>query len=332
MKQKRLHSIIQFIEKNWQSSGAWPDYIGIMRQILLTGQERTGAGGVEGPSGLESGIVWVDLQALCCQSVGGDPALTTPSTAAWYLLYAAAHIFDHLEDQDELPGGLAGYSPGELINAATGLLFSASLMLNELLAQQPQEDLRQVADQISRDFYISVLRMAGGQQRDMRTAEPSVDEWLAIAAAKSGSFFALACRCGARWGTNDSARIEHFGLFGNQLGVLLQLRDDISDLSPALLEGKRPAEFARSLAAAYARSVLPQEGKAEFSTLIQRLPSDPAVANDLIAMLDGCGTGLYLRAELERQRGIAKAALEAARPDQPAREVLMQLLNRLCEV
>lgn len=303
-----------------------------MRQILLTGQEETGAGGVEGPADLESGIVWVDLQALCCQSVGGDPALTTPSTAAWYLLYAAAHIFDHLEDQDELPVELTGHSPGELINAATGLLFSASLTLNDLLAQQHRADLRQVADQISRDFYISVLRMASGQQRDMRTAEPSLDEWLAIAAAKSGSFFALACRCGARWGTNDPARIEHFGLFGNQLGVLLQLQDDISDLSPALLEGKRPAEFARSLAAAYARSVLPPKGKVEFSTLIQRLSSDPAVANDLIAMLDGCGAGLYLRAELERQRGIAEAALEAAQPSTQGGEALWDLLDRLSEV
>lgn len=302
-----------------------------MRQIVSAGEGDTKDDPV-GSSQADSGIYWVDLQALCCQAAGGDPSRALPSTAAWYLLYAAAQIFDHLEDQDEFPAGLRGYAPGELINAATGLLFSASLALNDLRDQNHHEQLRQVADQISRDFYISVLRMAGGQQLNMRTAEPSVDEWLAIAAAKSGSFFALACRSGARWGTNDPQRIENFGRFGDRLGVLLQLRDDITDLSPALLEGKRPAEFARSLAAAYARSVLPPEGKAELSRLIQMLPSEPVAVQDLIALLDGCGAGVYLRAEIERQRGIGAAALEAARPDQPAREALMQLLNRLCEV
>lgn len=302
-----------------------------MRQIVLTGQEEKVAADSAFSATQDDPTSWLDLQALCCQAVGGDLALTIPATAAWYLLYAAAHLLDHLEDQDELPAALAGYSPGELINAATGLLFSACLALDDLFTAEYLEDIPRITRQISRDFSCSVLRMAGGQQRDMRTAEPSLEDWFEIAEAKSGSFFALACRSGARWGTADPGRIEGFGRFGNHLGVILQLRDDISDLSPALLSGKRPAEFGRSLAAAYARSVLPPDGKAQLSRLIQALPADSGASNDLVALLDSCGTALYLQMEIERQRGKALAALQAADPAQPARDALRGLLHGLVE-
>lgn len=330
MKHARLHSIIQFIEENWQESGAWPEYIEVMRQIVSAGEgEADTEDDLARPATADSGVNWVDLQALCCQAAGGDPSRTVPSAAAWYLLYAAAHVLDHLEDQDELPDALVRYSPGELINAATGLLFSASQILNGLYGDG---DSFVIARQISVDFYRSVLQMAGGQGRDMRIARPSIEEWLAIAAAKSGSSFALACRSGARWGTDNLARIEYFGRFGNQLGLILQLRDDISDLSPVLLAGSRSADFDRSLAAAYARSVLPLDQQAELACLIQALPVDPDAAKDLVALLDACGTALYLQAEIERQRGIALAALQDAVPAQPAGDALIDLLDRLCKV
>lgn len=303
-----------------------------MRQIVLSNQEAAGAESPAASAAQSDSTSWVDLQALCCQAAGGDPDRTIPATAAWYLLYAAAHLFDHMEDQDELPAALTEYSSGELLHAVTGLIFSASMALNDLLTDDYPADAQRIACRISRDFTYSVLRMAGGQQRDMRTVQPSIEEWFEIAGAKSGSFFALACRSGARWGTDDPERIDHFGRFGHQLGVILQLRDDITDLSPALLEGKRPQEFGRSLAAAYARSVLPPQGKAELSVLSQKLTSDPAAAKELIAFLDRCGAGLYLRAEIERLRGMAVTALQAARPAQPAGEALLDILNRLCKV
>ena len=70
-----------------------------------------------------------------------------------------------------------------------------------------------------------------GQHRDLSIEHLNLEHWSQIAAAKSGEFFSLACRSGARLGKIDQRRIAGYSTFGFHLGMMLQILDDLVDLS-----------------------------------------------------------------------------------------------------
>jgi hypothetical protein len=111
--------------------------------------------------------------------------------------------------------------------------------------------------------------------------------------------------------------------------MLVQLRDDITDIGPALLKGKSPQELNGSLAIAYAREVLPEAERERLSTCLQSLPAEPEAVQELVALLDRCRAGLYLQAEIVRVGGEGNSALELAEPIRPAGEKLADMLSEL---
>ena len=75
---------------------------------------------------------WVILPGLCCQAAGGKIESTLEISAAWLLLYTAAHTVDTIEDGDQDPRiDLLG-GTGAAINIANGLFLSATRLLNSL--------------------------------------------------------------------------------------------------------------------------------------------------------------------------------------------------------
>ena len=270
------------------------------------------------------------LPGLCCQAAGGDPGCAADLAAAWLLYYSAAHVFDSVEDQDQPEAWWAALGPGVAINVATGLLFSASLGLQRLFKHQ---QTRQVAQQVVQDFNQSLLVVSSGQHADLVNPQPDLKQWLEIAGAKSGEFFALACRCGARLATDDPARLKGFSDFGHHLGVLLQILDDLEDLKPGS-DVETPdlsPKIGRSLVVAYALDVLPTPAKQRLRECLQTLLDDQQAATELIHLLDQCGAAIYLATEIERQLGLGLAALEHAAPQPPAGDILASLLRGLAK-
>jgi hypothetical protein len=144
--------IYQHIDRIWERSGAWPDYVKAMRQGLLGDHQSADLN--------QDAALWASLPCLCCQAAGGDPRWADEIAAAWVLFYAAAQLFDNLEDQDPLESRWP--SPGVALNAACGLLFSASLVLTQL---ESNSRVQTNAAQVGMDFYNALLNMAGGQHR-----------------------------------------------------------------------------------------------------------------------------------------------------------------------
>jgi hypothetical protein len=322
LKSAFISSIIQAIEGAWYESGAWSEYLETMRQVLFLPED---PGRDDDPH-----THWLSLPDLCCRAAGGNGSLTTTEVAAaWACLQAAAHALDKVEDREPLEDWLQGLQIGQVINASNGLVFTASLLLGGLLTR---EKTSRAGSAICQDFYRILLEMGSGQHQDLSIPEPTVEQWMAIAGAKSGAFFGLACRSGARLGSQEAARIEIFGRFGYSLGILLQLRDDITDIGPALIEGKRPEDLNRSLAVAYAREMLSEADKKRLSRAIQALQTEAVEIDALVSLLDQCGAGLFLRAEIERKRREGLEALRRAEPVQPAGEKLANILTELSEI
>lgn len=272
----------------------------------------------------------VILPGLCCQAAGGDPTWADDVTIAWYLLYVAAHLMDSVQDQDEPEDWWADLGSGAALSVATGLFFSATQALNRLQDSPPT---RHAAASIIEDFSQSFLCMSGGQYRDLTQPQPTLEQYWEVSSAKSGVFFALACRCGARLATDETELLAAYGSFGQHIGALVQIRDDLQDLQPPQA-AELPA-FARrlnhSLATIYALEVLPQEQRQRLQGYLAALPFDTQALENTLRLVDQSGAGLYLLVEMERHRSQGLAALEQTSGQPQAIEILASFLNELCK-
>ncbi|WP_298751508.1 polyprenyl synthetase family protein [uncultured Serinicoccus sp.] len=119
------------------------------------------------------------------------------------------------------------------------------------------------------------IRLCAGQIRDDRQGATSpgadghdaaVEAYLSILADKTGSLIATAARYGAMFGGCDEGTVRTLTAYGETLGVVFQLADDLLDVSSeADASGKTPGTDLR-------------EGKATLPVLYARGSSDPADA------------------------------------------------------
>ncbi len=271
---------------------------------------------------------WVSLPYLCCQAAGGHLEWADDLAVAWILFYSAAHLMDKVQDQDEPDAWWRDLGPGVALSAATGLYFSASLALNRI-ADHP--DTSSCAVDIAEDFHRSFLIMTSGQYRDLGGPPNDLEEYWERASAKSGSFFALACHAGARLATDDAHRLEGFQRFGTQLGLLIQIKDDLDDIQPlpgSTIAGQR-RELANSLTSIYTLSLLPEVQRQRLNGMLRIAPTDANAAQEALQMINSSGATLYVLSEIERHLNLAINALEQAALTGPAKDKLEQLANTL---
>ena len=252
---------------------------------------------------------------LCCQAAGGDPRLSEPAAAAWVLLYAAAHLLDSTQDGDPPEAWWEPLGPGPASNVATGLIATSAL----LLTSGPEP--RRPSDLLAQDFFQTVLQMSSAQHLDLTVCSPSLEDSWRMAAAKSGAFFGLACRAGARAAGIDEALVSHYSTYGVSLGLLVQIGDDLGDL--AAVERGKPGHGQLALPVAYFQSVGSPAAQEALLRGLQGSQGGPSADPVVIDLLGEAGTGLYLRAKVHqfRQRGAAALRL-GARPSAALSELL----------
>lgn len=271
---------------------------------------------------------WVLLPGLCCHAAGGEPEFAKVVSAAWFLLYLAGHLVDNVEDNDETKEIALVGGPASAINVANGYFLTAALMLNELTKI---DYAKSQAHFIRADFYNTILVMTSAQHRDVNSPQFTLNQWWQVAEAKTGSFFSLACRSGARLGTDDAEKIESYSKFGFHLGLMLQIQDDIEDLQTLMDQNscEIPQGFKKSLTAAYAFDVLPESNVMQLKQLLDDISSDPEEVNKVIRLLDQCGAGLYLLAEMDRHYALGVEYLKKAEPLSHASDELMTMIGGL---
>jgi geranylgeranyl diphosphate synthase type I len=307
-------SILGVIEKIWDEASAWPEFTRAMRLALTSGKSKRDTS------------KWAKMPGLCCQAAGGDPLNADPIAAAWLLFYAAASIMDHVEDMEEPDPWWAELGAGAAINVATGLYFSACQALNHLdsiLADQNS------ANAIRTSVLQHFLVMCSGQHRDLVQVEPTLEQYWEIAQAKSGAFFKLACWGGARLATNQIEVLDGFSQFGQNVGLLVQISDDLEDLQEPekRLRQGNAASLSRSLPVTYVREVCQEPVKDQLKRLLSQAELDPGATKEILQIVESNGGLLYLLTEIEKHRRLALEGLEQIDADQPAKQILVSLLD-----
>ena len=271
---------------------------------------------------------WMLLPNLCCQAAGGQSLWADDTTAAWILFYVGAHIMDSVEDLDPPDEWWENQGSSVALNVASAFFFTASMSLQELYKHEITQG---VANEVISDFNSSFIRMCEGQHDDLLQKRPTLKQYWATVGAKSGTFFSIASRSGARLATKDTSRIEHFSRFGYHLGILIQILDDLEDLTPQNFRDQfnNRAQVYSSLPLVYALEVSAQEERETLESYLESETYDEHLSSEIISLIDKWGTGIYIRAEIEKHRSRAIEALISAEPISPAKEMITAKLEGL---
>jgi geranylgeranyl pyrophosphate synthase len=159
----------------------------------------------------------------------------------------------------------------------------------------------------------------------------TLEQYWQQAETKSGAFFSLACRSGARLATSDTVTLSEYNQFGSHLGLLIQITDDLEDVFPPQgigIYGQR-SQFSRSLPVVYALEVLPQPQRERLELCLQAAPVNAEAAQEAVGLVDESNAAAYIMIELERHRQAALQALEKANPLAPARDALARMVQEI---
>lgn len=267
-----------------------------------------------------------DLVELCCLAQGGDRRSCEHFAVAWNLLYTALYLLDGVEDGDLSAGPWSQWGAGAAINLSTGLLATTGGLLSRL------EDAgvsAAIGRRVRADFYHTLLRMTAGQHHDLTRSEPTLEECWRIAEAKSGDLFGLACQAGALLAGADEQRAVGCKEFGQILGVLIQIGDDLDDLwsrpgkASDLLAGDR-----WRLPVAYAMEVLPPTEREQLRNLLLAAPADESAEAEARSCVLSAGAALYLATEARRLYERASRTLYQSVPESACRDGLLRLLDQ----
>lgn len=255
----------------------------------------------------------VYLPLLCCEANGADPQAAVGVTSAWFLLQAAAHLLDKVEDHELEAAGISGNEEGVYTNLSTGMIFVAEWILNHLELDALDTG---TAWDVQRAFQETVLSVCSGQHLDLSILHPDLSTCWKIAEAKSGSAFALACYVGTRASTNQTDRLHHFEDFGRYLGTVVQISDDLKDLEDiSLSDGK--------LNSPLVNAYLLHVGGYSSNVAAQHLDDDSTRSSIQQSLV------LYLRLEAMKYAEMARNELENIQLSQKPLDQLLSTLSHL---
>jgi geranylgeranyl diphosphate synthase type I len=179
----------------------------------------------------QQGQRWLLLPMMVCEAVSGNYEQAIPVTAAMQLLKGAAELFDDIEDQDSPNSLPSKWGSPVATNVATTMLILAEKSIARLVSRGvPDRRIVRIMETIN-SHYITACT---GQHLDLNIIPGnSVDEeaYFKIIAMKSASQIECACSVGAMVVTDNPDIIKQFSIFGRNLGMAVQITNDIQGIT-----------------------------------------------------------------------------------------------------
>ncbi len=258
-----------------------------------------------------------------CLVAGGNADDAIPVAAAWFSLHLAAQFLDDVEDGSDvvLDGRLI--PPPVAVNLGTGFIAIANIALLECNIDAT------LCAFLGAEFNRTILQMAIGQHADItRRSQMNMEAYRQVMAAKSGNFFLLGSWAGARLATENEALLSQFESFGYNLGMMLQLNDDLKDFR----QGGEKGDIASgqyTFPVVYALSVASPLERKRLQGLLSRASEDEGAEKEARTLVRMLGGEVYLLAEMLRYRRRAMAALDAIGLEGEDREMLERYVEQL---
>ncbi len=200
---------------------------------------------------------WSKLVLTTARLLGGDRRSAVISAAAIEFIAATVHFIDDLVDDewDEEAG-----NPGRGLNASLALNWLAHRCLDDLTDRVGLARARLIGNVMTQ----GMLAACAGEDLDLvleTTACASEDLAHEMTCRKSGSLIAMACQVGAAVATEDPDVLDLVGAFGNHVGVVAQLLNDLAGISSdAAQRGNDLRRNKKTLPISYALRCAEEEG------------------------------------------------------------------------
>ncbi|WP_153396807.1 polyprenyl synthetase family protein [Ornithinicoccus halotolerans] len=198
------------------------------------------------------------LTLLCAEAAGDADDRVVEAAVGVELTHLASLYHDDVMDDAELRRGVAS------ANVRYGN--STAILVGDLLFGTASRVIAELGAEAVRIQAETFVRLCAGQIRDERgpaEGQDPVASYLQVLADKTGALIATAARYGALLGGGDEAAVATLTDFGERLGVVFQLADDLLDVaSESGDSGKTPGTDLR-------------EGKATLPVLYARSSQDP---------------------------------------------------------
>ncbi len=147
------------------------------------------------------------------------------AAAAVELLHSASLVHDDLLDDADTRRGVVA------IHRREGM--SSAVIAGDALIAMSWRTIAAADPANSADLAAALLAMCDGQAQEesLRFRQDSnISDVVRVAALKTGALLESACRIGARVGGCTERQVDLLGVFGRDLGVELQILDDVLDL------------------------------------------------------------------------------------------------------
>lgn len=172
------------------------------------------------------------LLLLVTDMLGGSEETAMPFACALEMIHCYSLIHDDLPAMDDdamrrgKPSSHIRFGEGNAILAGDGLLTGAGLLL---MQQDGFDDAK-------RAIFEGAYAMVSGQSDDLNVPDKSAETLERIHMNKTGALFRAACAAGAY--LSDPGKAEEMRTFGDALGMLFQMTDDLLDEAKDRAEGK----------------------------------------------------------------------------------------------
>jgi octaprenyl-diphosphate synthase len=178
----------------------------------------------------------------------------------------------------------------------------------------------------------AVKEMSEGELLQMEKARKlDIEEsvYFDIIRAKTASLLSAACSSGAFAATNDNDAAEHFRLFGEQIGIAFQIKDDLFDYGIEKIgkpTGIDIKEKKMTLPLIYTLQNVDRAIKREIIYIVKNQNTDRTKVNKVIAYVQKAGGIEYAREQMLAYKEQGLKLLDKY-PDTPEKRAMIELVN-----
>ncbi len=232
------------------------------------------------------------------------------------ILHTATLIHDDVVDDADTRRGIAS------INAVwknkIAVLMGDYMLAKGLLLSLDNDDfqfLKIISDAVRRMSEAEILQIA--KSRDLDLDEPT---YLKIISDKTASLLSTCCRIGAASASTDPALGEAMRVFGENVGMVFQIRDDLLDYTGRKSITGKPTggdlkEKKLTLPLIHALSRAPKSDSRKIISLIRNGASGKEIQR-IVEFAEGHGGIEYSLAKAAEYSSVAVGALEALPPSE----------------
>ncbi|MGW0248548.1 polyprenyl synthetase family protein [Nocardia goodfellowii] len=273
------------------------------------------------------------LAILAAEAVGGTAERAVNAAVAVELAHNFSLLHDDIMDEDRV----RRHRPTAWTVFGVPAAILAGDALSTLAAEALAADGPPLATEGVRRLDEALLRLDDGQAADLDfegRADVPLAECVAMAGDKTSALFAAACELGAMSAGASPQRVWQLRQFGEHLGLVFQLVDDLHGIwgDPAVT-GKPVMSDLRARKKSLPVVAALNLGNSASARLAELYCGSATLDDDALRtcadLIEAAGARAWAHQETERQLDAALACLQAANPEPEAAARLVALARRL---